>query len=101
MLENLDHQIRDCLARMQDCVEHVRKATDARERKEWLWLERKYLNIARSIELSRRLRRLSSEGKAFSDHISEPTSREDAVGKATHRSVGWIGGFGAASENNL
>jgi hypothetical protein len=50
MLQNLDDQIRDCRKRAADCHKRATAAMNERERQDWLSLEKRYLNLARSVE---------------------------------------------------
>jgi hypothetical protein len=52
MLQNLDDQIRDCLQHAAHCSECAKKTHNAREREEWLALEKRYLSMAQSIEFT-------------------------------------------------
>ncbi len=54
MLQNLDHQARDCLKRAAVCAEIANAVTDPRERNEWLTLHGRYRALAEGIETQHR-----------------------------------------------
>jgi hypothetical protein len=49
------------LARAEVCAEKARVTKDFHEREAWLMLERRYIQLARSFELSERLARFTAE----------------------------------------
>jgi hypothetical protein len=51
MLQDLDDQIRDCREHAADCAKRATATMNKRERQDWLSLEKKYLNLARSVGL--------------------------------------------------
>ncbi|HEY7297572.1 MAG TPA: hypothetical protein VH684_06500 [Xanthobacteraceae bacterium] len=61
MLLQLDYQIRQAYAHAEHCAERARCAADARERNDWLFMEERWLVLARSLEFSRRLERFTHE----------------------------------------
>jgi hypothetical protein len=63
MLQDLDDQIRDCLQRAADCAKRSAAAINEREREDWFSLQKRYLNLARSIELRRRVERYANDVK--------------------------------------
>jgi hypothetical protein len=63
MLQDLDDQIRDCLQRAADCAKRSAAAINEREREDWFSLQKRYLNLARSIELRRRVECYTNEVK--------------------------------------
>jgi len=54
MLQQLELQIRDAYQHAESCAERAKKAKDPREQEVWFRLERRYLVLARSLELGRR-----------------------------------------------
>ena len=61
MLQNLDQQVQDAYEHAAQCAEHAQAAKDLDERTDWMVLEKRYLALARGIELAQRIRRASSE----------------------------------------
>jgi hypothetical protein len=59
MFENLDQQVRDAYQHAYGCAECAQAAKDLRERTEWMILEKRYLSLARGIELALHVRRSS------------------------------------------
>ena len=50
MLNNLSEQIRDCLQHAEDCARKAAAQTDPGLREDFLQLEKRWLELARSIE---------------------------------------------------
>jgi hypothetical protein len=63
MLQDLDDQVRDCLQRAAECAKRSTAAINEREREDWFSLQKRYLNLARSIELRRRVERYTNDVK--------------------------------------
>ncbi len=55
MLENLSEQIRDCYEHAEDCARKAGPQTDPRLKQDFLDMERRWLALAKSYELSERL----------------------------------------------
>ncbi|MBO0719035.1 MAG: hypothetical protein J2P55_17125 [Rhizobiales bacterium] len=55
MLNNLSEQIRDCLERAEECARKAAAQNDLGLRDDFLRLEKRWLNLARSIEFVERL----------------------------------------------
>jgi hypothetical protein len=52
VLDNHNQQIRECLDHAQDCARKAKTASNAELRDDYLILERRWLFLARSYELS-------------------------------------------------
>lgn len=63
MLNNLSEQIRDCYAHAEQCARKAAAQTDALLKQDFLDMERRWLALARSYELSERLTDFSDEAK--------------------------------------
>ncbi len=61
MLESLSEQIRDCYAHAEDCARKAVAQTDPRLKQDFLDMERRWLALAKSYELSQRLGDFSKE----------------------------------------
>jgi hypothetical protein len=61
MLESLSEQIRDCYAHAEDCARKAAAQTDPRLKQDFLDMERRWLTLAKSYELSQRLGDFSKE----------------------------------------
>jgi hypothetical protein len=84
MLRDLDDQSRDCRERAADCAKRATAAMNERERQDWLSLEERYLNLARSIELRRRVERYTNEVKTNLtklDQIDRASVRQHHAGR--------------------
>jgi len=55
MLNNLSKQIRDCLQHAEDCARKAAAQSDAGLRDDFLRLEKRWLDLARSIEFGEQL----------------------------------------------
>jgi hypothetical protein len=55
MLNNLSEQIRGCLLHAEDCARKVAAQTDLGLRDDFVRLEKRWLELARSIEFAERL----------------------------------------------
>jgi hypothetical protein len=55
MLNNLSEQIRECLQHAEDCARKADAQSDAGLRDDFLQLERRWLDLARSVEFGERL----------------------------------------------
>ncbi len=71
MLHDLNDQIRDCRQRAADCAKRAAAATNERERNDWVSLERRYLNLVRSVELRRRIERYTNDVKINLSKVGE------------------------------
>jgi hypothetical protein len=61
MLEKLSDQIRDCYAHAAECVRKAAAQTDPQLKQDFLDMERRWLTLAKSYELSQRLDDFSDE----------------------------------------
>jgi hypothetical protein len=55
MLNNLSEQIRECLQHAEDCARNATAQTDPGLREDFLRLEKRWLDLARSMEFAERL----------------------------------------------
>jgi len=55
MLNNLSDQIRDCYAHAEQCARKAAAQTDPRLKQDFLDMEKRWLSLAKSFELSERL----------------------------------------------
>jgi hypothetical protein len=55
VLNNLSEQIRDCLQHAEDCARKAAVQTDPGLREDFLRLEKRWLDLARSMEFAERL----------------------------------------------
>ena len=55
MLNNLSEQVRECLQHAEDCARQAAAQTCPKVKADFLDLERRWLNLARSYEFSDRL----------------------------------------------
>ncbi len=63
MLNNLSEKIRECLRHAEDCAQSAAAQTDARLKADFLDMERRWLFLARSYELTEQLTDFSAENK--------------------------------------
>jgi hypothetical protein len=76
MLEKLSEQIRDCYAHATDCARKAAAQTDPRLKQDFLDMERRWLALAKSYELSQRLEDFSDEAGRRAGRL--PSSRDKA-----------------------
>jgi hypothetical protein len=55
VLNNLSEQIRDCLQHAEACARKAAAQTDLQVREDFLRLEKRWLDLARSMEFAERL----------------------------------------------
>jgi hypothetical protein len=55
LLRRLEQEIQDAYAHAHDCAERAEAAVTAQERTDWLFVEARWLTLARSLEFTRRL----------------------------------------------
>ncbi|MGN6748378.1 MAG: hypothetical protein ACTHJS_07270 [Xanthobacteraceae bacterium] len=79
MLNNLSEQIRDCYAHAEECARKASRQTDLQLKQDFLDMERRWLGLAKSYELSERLENFSEEAGRRAGRL--PNSR----GKAPDR----------------
>jgi hypothetical protein len=63
MLNNLSEQIRDCLRHAEDCAQKAAAQADPKLKQDFLQLERKWLSLARSFQLTGGLTDFSGEAQ--------------------------------------
>jgi hypothetical protein len=61
MLNSLSEHIRDCYAHAEDCARKAAAQTDSQLKQDFLDMERRWLTLAKSYELSQRLDDFSDE----------------------------------------
>ena len=66
MLNNLSEQIRDCLQHAEDCAIKAAAQTDLGLLEDFLRLEKRWLDLARSMEFAERL-------NSFTKYSPKPT----------------------------
>jgi len=76
MLEKLGEQIRDCYAHATECARKAAVQTDPQLKQDFLDMERRWLALAKSYELSQRLEDFSEEAARRSGRL--PDSRVKA-----------------------
>ncbi len=76
MLDSLSEQIRECYAHAEDCARKAAVQTDPGLKQDFLDMERRWLTLAKSYELSRRLGDFSSEAKRRAAGLAKPTKAE-------------------------
>jgi hypothetical protein len=74
MLNDVSEQIRDCLRHAEDCAQKAVAQTDPTLKADFLDMERRWLSLARSYELTGQLSDFSGETKRqpknrSSDHV--------------------------------
>ena len=55
--------MQDAYARAHDCAEQAKAAVTPQERTDWLFVEARWLTLARSLEFTQRLENFSGEVK--------------------------------------
>ena len=63
MLNNLSEHVRECLRHAEECAQKAAAQSDPTLKKDFLDMERRWLSLARSYELSERLTDFSAETK--------------------------------------
>ena len=69
VLNNLSEQIRDCLQHAEECARRAAAQTDPALRDDFLRLEKRWLELARSMEFAERLTDFSKEAKRNADKL--------------------------------
>ena len=69
VLNNLSEQIRDCLEHAEECARRAAAQTDPALRDDFLRLEKRWLELARSMEFAERLTDFSDEAKQNADKL--------------------------------
>ena len=76
MLDSVSEQIRDCYDHARQCARKAAAQTDPGLRQDFLDMERRWLTLAKSCELSQRLGEFSSETKRRVDNLPKSTTPE-------------------------
>jgi hypothetical protein len=61
MLDNLSGEIRHCYLRAEECSQLAKSALSDDERAKWLNIERNWLSLAASFEITQRLARFDPQ----------------------------------------
>jgi hypothetical protein len=77
VLQLLDGQLKDAYEHADNCARRARIAANGHERDDWLFLERRCLLLARSIELRHRIEWLSEDAERHSARGSSRCSRPE------------------------
>lgn len=75
MLEKLSEQIRECYAHAEDCGQKAAAQTDQRLEQDFLDMDRRWLALAKSYELSQRLEDFSDAAGRRSGHLPNPSGK--------------------------
>jgi hypothetical protein len=70
MLDDVSEQIRECLRHAEDCARNAAAQTDPTLKADFLDMERRWLFLARSYELTGQLTYLSGEPKRQANNPS-------------------------------
>ena len=76
MLESVSQQIRDCYDHAEQCAQKAAAQTNPGLRQDFLDMERRWLTLAKSYELSQRLGDFSNENKRRVDNVANSTKPE-------------------------
>ena len=61
MLQNIESQIRNAYQHAHDCAGRAKIAATPQERRDWLFVEARWLSLAHSLEFMQRLERFSEK----------------------------------------
>jgi hypothetical protein len=78
MLENVSQQIRECYEHAEDCARKAAVQTDSALRQDFLDMERRWLTLARSYELTERLGDFSKETTRRAQKLANSDSAKPA-----------------------
>jgi hypothetical protein len=76
MLESLSEQICECYEHAEQCARKAAAQTDLQLKQDFLDMERRWLALAKSYELSQRLGDFSEEARRRNGKLSKPPKRE-------------------------
>jgi hypothetical protein len=76
MLESLSEQIRECYEHAEECARKAAAQTDPGLKQDFLDMERRWLALARSFELSQRLGDFSAATKRRATNLPKPAKAE-------------------------
>ena len=76
MLETLSEQIRECYDHAEQCARKAAAQTNPRLKQDFLDMERRWLALARSYELSQRLGDFSGAAKRRMRAVAKPPKGE-------------------------
>jgi hypothetical protein len=76
VLEGLSEQIRECYEHAEQCARKAAAQADPTLKQDFLDMERRWLALARSFELSQRLGDFSAEAKRRATHLPKPKKAE-------------------------
>jgi hypothetical protein len=72
MLESLSEQIRDCYEHAEECARKAAAQSNPRLKQDFLDMERRWLALAKSYELSRRLTDFSNQARRNTANPATP-----------------------------
>ena len=75
MLQNLSKQVRDCLARAEECGHRAKIEGDLALARDFLDMEQRWLRLARSYQFGEQLQSFSNHNKKRQDEASEILDR--------------------------
>jgi hypothetical protein len=78
MLNNLDEQVRQCYERAEVCAQRAAGNSDPRVKQDYLDLERRWLLLANSYEVSARLTDFSASAALRARDLAEPETEHPA-----------------------
>ena len=82
MLESVSEQVRECYEHAEDCARKAAAQTDPGLRQDFLDMERRWLALAKSYELSGRLGDFSQETKRQAQSLANGNSEKSAKDQA-------------------
>jgi hypothetical protein len=77
MLEKLDEQIQECHAHAEDCARKAAAQSNPRLKQDFLDMERRWLSLAKSYELSQRLNNFSDEAVQRMSYLPNSGKEKD------------------------
>jgi hypothetical protein len=82
MLENVSEQIRECYDHAEECARKAAAQTNPALKQDFLDMERRWLSLARSYELSDRLGDFSNERKRQAQNLANGNSAKSTNDEA-------------------
>jgi len=76
MLDSVSQQIRDCYDHAEQCAQKAAAQNDPDLKQDFLDMERRWLTLAKSYELSQRIGEFSNETKRRVDGVARSTKPE-------------------------
>ena len=75
MLQNLSKQVRECLQHAEDCAHRAKVEPDPNLQRDYIMMERRWLNLARSYQFAEQLETFSAHNKKRSNEGDEALKR--------------------------